>query len=242
MNTILVEPKLYYRLHPFPQPFGSVISKGRSIPVYKIGQTVKPYQRTLLMSTINLSKGESVNLTKLAPALATALLGAGWDPVAEGASMDLDLAVLACKADGKMIDEKRGLIFFNNLEAPDGSITHQGDNRTGQGDGDDEKIDLDFTKLDPAVTKLVAVAVIYQAGQKQQNLSQLKNAFVRVVDKATNTELAKYTIDGSMSGDTLTFGEFTKDANNEWSFKAIGASSTGELKALIDQYGYQQAA
>lgn len=231
------------RHRPVPKLSGMVYKQGRSIPVFKRTAIVyKHLKKDTIIMSVNLSKGESVNLTKLAPALAAVAACAGWDMATEGKSMDLDLAVFALDKNDKTLNGDDGFIFFNHKTGCNNAIQHQGDNLTGEGDGDDEVINIDLKALPAEAAKLAVVAAIYNAKQKKQELTDLKNAFIRVVDKSNNTELAKFDINSGLTGDGILFGEFTKDANNEWSFKAIGQTITGEFNTFVNQYGLQAAA
>lgn len=193
------------------------------------------------MDTVNLTKGETVSLTKKAPGLTKVFAAAGWDVKDEGKTMDLDLAAFALNASDKT-DGKDDFIFFSHLKTADESIVHSGDNLTGKGEGDDEVISIDLTKVRASVTRIVLVAVIYNAKSKNQSLKDLDNAFVRIVNQDDNAELCRYTItDTDNSHDTFVLGELVRNGA-DWDFKAIGTTQSGELNALVSQYGLQAAA
>lgn len=195
-----------------------------------------------MSDSVILTKGESVNLTKKAPGLKKVFAAAGWDPSDSNKTMDLDLAVFALDANNKTVGGKDGFIYFGNKESADGSIKHSGDNLTGDGEGDDEQIGIDLEKLPTTVTKIAVVLAIYQAATKGQNLSDLKNSFVRVVNQADNAEIAKFEITAGMTGDSIMYGEFTRGTDNEWSFLAVGEAGTGEFAKFVEQYGLKAAA
>lgn len=228
---------------PVPKYSGTVFKKGRSIPVYKRTAFVyKHLQKDSNIMGINLSKGESVNLSKATPGLAAVLACAGWDMSQDDKTMDLDLAIFALDKNDKTLNGDDGFIYFNHKTGAGGAIQHHGDNVTGKGDGDDEVISVDLTKLPPEAAKLAVVVAIYDAKRKNQSLNDLKNAFVRVVNKDGNAELARFDITSGLTGDGILFGEFTKNENNEWSFKAVGQTITGEFNTFVNQYGLQAAA
>lgn len=194
-----------------------------------------------MTDTVNLTKGETVNLTKKAPGLTSVFAAAGWDVKANGPSMDLDLAAF-CLNSGNVTESKDDFIYFGHLKTDDGSLIHTGDNLTGKGEGDDEVIGIDLSKVRAAVQKIVLVAVIYNAKTKGQSLKDLDNAFIRIVNQADKAELCKYTIsDTDNSHDTFVLGELVRNGA-EWEFKAIGTTQSGELNALVSQYGLQAAA
>lgn len=164
--------------------------------------------------SINLSKGETVNLQKEAPGLVKAQLGAGWDTTGNG--IDLDLYTVALKADGKAVSDKH-LCYFGQKSTP--AMVHSGDNRTGEGEGDDEVITIDFSKLPEDAVKVRVGVTFYN--HNGRNLDVVQNAFARVVNTADNKEVAKYTITSGATGKTLNFVDFEKGAEG-WAMKAIG--------------------
>lgn len=192
------------------------------------------------MSSINLNKGECINLSKETPGLKKVFAAAGWDVADGNKTMDLDLCVFLNNSSGKMSSEK-DFIYFNNKTGANGAVKHSGDNLTGAGDGDDEQIAIDLSALPESVTSIPVVVVIYNASKKGQTLADLKNAFVRVVNQDGGAELAKYEITAGLTGDSILFGEFTK-ANGEWSFTAKGETGTGEFNRFIGQYSAAAAA
>lgn len=180
---------------------------------------------------VNLTKGDSVNLTKEAPGLKSILAGAGWDVNDGVGEIDLDLMIFALDTNGKCRSADDA-IFFNHKTGAAGKIVHSGDNRTGAGDGDDESISVDLTGLDAGVSKLAIVLHSYSG----QDLSVVKNAFVRVVNKDGDTEIARYDITGGTSGKTLYLGELNRvDAGFE--FKATGDVTGEELASVFAKYG-----
>ena len=182
---------------------------------------------------INLSKGQKVDLTKGNPGLKSIMVGLGWDVNAfdSGADFDLDAAAFMLGADGKCPTEKE-FIFYGNLNHTSEAVNHQGDNLTGEGEGDDEQIQVDLTKVPANVEKIAFTVTIYEAETRRQNFGQVSNAFIRLVDETTNTELIRYDLGEDFSIETaVVVGELYRH-NGEWKFNAIGSCFQGGLAAL----------
>lgn len=189
---------------------------------------------------INLSKGQKVDLTKGNPGLKKIMVGLGWDVNAfdSGADFDLDAAAFMIGANGKCPTEKE-FVFYGNLAHESGAVTHMGDNLTGEGDGDDEQIEVDLTLVPANVEKIAFTCTIYDAESRHQNFGQVSNAFIRLVDVTTNTELIHYDLGEDFSIETaVVVGELYRH-NNEWKFNAIGSGFQGGLAALCGHYGIQ---
>ncbi len=185
--------------------------------------------------SINLTKGEAINLTKAAPGLKTVAAAAGWDVKSGGASMDLDLVAFMVNAEGKLANEKN-FVYFGNKKSPCGSVASRGDNLTGAGEGDDETIDINLDAVPADVTKIVVAVSIYQAAQKGQSLKSLDNAFVRIVNTADSAQLAKYDLTNfENAGANFVLGELTR-VEGEWSFTAVGEPKAGELGELVESF------
>lgn len=186
---------------------------------------------------ISLKKGGNVSLTKEAPGLTAITAGLGWDArVTDGKDFDLDASVFMCGADGKVISDA-GFIFYGNKTSADGSITHQGDNLTGAGDGDDEQVKVDLSAVPAEIEKLVFAVTIHEAEIRRQNFGQVSNAFMRVLNQAGEVEIARFDLSEDMSSETaMVFGELYRH-NGEWKFKAVGAGFAGGLAALAGAHG-----
>jgi tellurium resistance protein TerD len=186
---------------------------------------------------VSLSKGGNVSLSKESPGLTAITVGLGWDPrVTDGAAFDLDASVFICGADGK-VREDADFVFYNNKVAAGGAVEHQGDNTTGQGDGDDEQVKVDLSKLPDTVSKLVFAVTIHDAEGRKQNFGQVANAYMRVMNAAGGAELAKYDLSEDYSTETaMIFGEIYKH-NGEWKMKAIGSGFAGGLGPLAKAHG-----
>jgi len=186
---------------------------------------------------INLSKGGRVNLSKEAPGLKKALLGLGWDANASdtGKDFDLDASVFLIGADGKTPTDQ-DFVFYNNLKSPNGSVEHTGDNRTGEGDGDDEAIRVNLDAVPENIQEIIVVVTIHEAQERGQNFGQVRNAYVRIVDEDTGNEILKYELDEDFSAETaVEFGKlYRKDGS--WRFQAVGEGYNAGLQKFVDKY------
>lgn len=191
---------------------------------------------------ISLSKGQKVDLTKGNPGLKHLMVGLGWDvnTFDSGADFDLDAAAFLLNSSGKCPTEKE-FVFYSNLEHPSGAVKHMGDNLTGEGEGDDEQIQVDLTKIPENVEKIAFTVTIYDADVRRQNFGQVSNAFIRIVDESNNTELIRYDLGEDFSIETaVVVGELYRH-NGEWKFNAIGSGFQGGLAALCGHYGIEVA-
>ncbi|AOK18473.1 chemical-damaging agent resistance protein C [Burkholderia ubonensis] len=186
---------------------------------------------------VSLSKGGNVSLSKEAPGLSEVLVGLGWDPrVTDGTEFDLDASVFVTGDSGKVLSDA-GFIFYNNKKSADGSVEHLGDNRSGQGEGDDEQVVVKLTGLAADVKKLVFAVTIHDAESRKQSFGQVSNAYIRVVNKADGKEIARYDLSEDASTETaMIFGELYRH-NDEFKFKAIGQGFAGGLKPLAEAHG-----
>lgn len=186
---------------------------------------------------ISLSKGGNVNLSKEAPNMTKMTVGLGWDVRAtDGAGFDLDAVGFLLGANGKVRADS-DFIFFNNKQNAEGSVVHGGDNRTGDGDGDDETIMIDLSKMPANVEKVAICVTIYDAETRRQNFGQVSRAYVRVINDAGQQEIARYDLSEDGSTETaMIFGEVYRH-NGEWKFKAIGQGFKGGLGPLAASYG-----
>ncbi|MEH2091583.1 TerD family protein [Nostoc sp.] len=184
---------------------------------------------------IELSKGGRFNLSKEAPNLKKVAIGLGWQINKAGQTCDIDASVFMLGANGKIPDEKY-FIFYNNLESLDGSLRHSGDNRTGEGNGDDETIYVDLAKVNPAIQEIVFVVTIHEGQEKNQNFSQIKNAFIKIYNHENRNSLARYNLREAFSQETaLEFGRLYKK-ENEWRFQAVGEGYSSGLQSFVDKY------
>lgn len=186
---------------------------------------------------VSLVKGGNVSLTKEAPTMNIAVVGLGWDArVTDGSEFDLDASVFMVGENGKVLSDQH-FIFFNNKVSPCGSVVHQGDNRTGAGDGDDEQIKIDLKKVPADVKKIIFSVTIYDAEARKQNFGMVSNSFMRVVNEDNSAEIARFDLSEDASTETaMIFGELYRN-NDEWKFKAVGQGFAGGLSALVSQHG-----
>lgn len=188
--------------------------------------------------SVSLSKGGRVSLSKEAPGLKNIKIGLGWDTNATdtGSDFDLDASIFMLDATNKATADS-DFIFFNNLKSTDGSVVHEGDNLTGEGDGDDEMINIDLSKVDPKYISLAITVTIHEAEARKQNFGQVSNAFVRVINAADNKELAKFELDEDYSAETAVLFGTLYLKSGEWRFKAEGSGFNSGLKGFCDTYG-----
>ncbi|MES2321718.1 MAG: TerD family protein [Pseudomonadota bacterium] len=186
---------------------------------------------------ISLQKGGNVNLSKEAPGLTKVIIGLGWDPRAtDGAAFDLDGSAFMQKADAKVRGDS-DFIFYNNLKSTDGSVVHLGDNTTGQGEGDDEKLTVDLSKVPPEVDKISFCVTIHDAEARKQSFGMVSKAFIRCVNADGEKEIVRYDLSEDSSTETaMIFGELYR-AGAEWKFKAIGQGFKGGLGPLARSFG-----
>ncbi|WP_030898306.1 TerD family protein [Streptomyces sp. NRRL F-5126] len=186
---------------------------------------------------VSLSKGGNVSLTKEAPGLTAVTVGLGWDVrTTTGKDFDLDASAIAVKPDGKVLSDGH-FVFFNNKSAPDQSIVHTGDNLTGQGEGDDEQINVNLAALPAECDKVVFPVSIYDADNRQQNFGQVRNAYIRVVNQAGGTEIARYDLSEDAATETaMVFGELYRNGA-EWKFRAVGQGYASGLVGIATDFG-----
>jgi len=186
---------------------------------------------------VSLTKGGNADLTKTNPGLTAVIVGLGWDlRTTTGTDFDLDASAIVVDAGGKVISDKH-FVFFNNLKAPDGSVEHSGDNLTGAGEGDDEQINVNFATIPPNADKVVFPVSIYDAINRGQSFGQVRNAFIRVLNQADGTEIARYDLSEDASTETaMVFGELYRNGT-EWKFRAVGQGYASGLTGIAQDYG-----
>ncbi|ASK31964.1 chemical-damaging agent resistance protein C [Chryseobacterium sp. T16E-39] len=181
---------------------------------------------------INLQKGQRENIN--APKFT---VGLGWDinNTSTGGAFDLDASLFLLGENKKLVSDNH-FIFYNNLESPDKAVIHTGDNLTGDGDGDDEQIKIDLTKIDSAVKEITVVVTIHEAEARKQNFGQVRNSFIRIFNTDTNEELLKYELDEDFSIETaVEFGRIY-NRNGEWKFEAVGSGQREGLEKFVSIY------
>ncbi|HJF52060.1 TerD family protein [Butyricicoccus pullicaecorum] len=189
---------------------------------------------------ISLQKGQKVDLTKGNPSLKHVLVGLGWDVnrYDGGFAFDLDASAFLLGANGQTPNTD-AFIFYGNLKHPSGAVEHMGDNLTGEGDGDDEQILVDLTKIPDSIEKIAFTVTIYEAEQRRQNFGQVDNSFIRIVDNDTGKELIRYDLGEDFSIETaIVVGEIYRHGGG-WKFNAVGSGFQGGLAALCANYGIE---
>ena len=187
---------------------------------------------------ITLKKGQKIDLTKGNPGLKHIKLGLGWDTNVfdGGADFDLDVSLFMVGKNGK-VEHDEDFIFYNNLKHPSEAVEHLGDNRTGDGDGDDEEILVDFSKMPDYVDRIAVTVTIYEAKERRQNFGQVNNSYVRLLNSDNDEELLRYDLGEEFSIETaIVVCEIYKH-NGEWKFSAVGSGFEGGLEALCRNYG-----
>jgi tellurium resistance protein TerD len=186
---------------------------------------------------ISLQKGGNVNLSKELPGLVKVIVGLGWDPrVTDGATFDLDGSAFLLRADGKVRNDD-DLIFYNNLVSEDGSVEHSGDNRTGAGAGDDERLTIDLARVPAEIDKIAVAVTIHEAEARRQNFGMVGHAFIRCVNALDEREIARFDLSDNSSSETaMIFGELYR-AGSEWKFRAVGQGYQGGLAPLARSFG-----
>jgi len=188
---------------------------------------------------VSLNKGGNVSLTKEAGAagLFRVRAGLGWDVrTTTGADFDLDASALMVGASGKVLSDQH-FVFYGNLVSQDGTVEHTGDNLTGEGEGDDESINVDLSAMAPEVERIVIPVSIYDADSRGQNFGQVSNAYIRIVNADNETELARYDLSEDASSETaMVFGELYR-RDGEWKFRAVGQGYASGLAGIARDYG-----
>lgn len=193
-------------------------------------------ENTSTTPAISLVKGQKVDLTKTNPDVKAFKVGLGWNPnAAVGGTFDVDVSAFILGANGKRVSDSH-FVFYNNLKSPNDFVTHTGDNRDGQGEGDDETLIVDFSKVSPEEEAIVFVVTIHDAAAKNQNFGQVQGSFIRICDNATGQEIMKYDLNEDYSVETaMEFGKLYKK-DGEWKFEAIGTGMKGGLQDYLNKY------
>jgi tellurium resistance protein TerD len=181
---------------------------------------------------INLTKGQRIDV-----GLQQAGIGLGWNPNSQASSQpyDLDASAFMLGENGKLVSSDF-FVFYNQPVSPDGAVRSSGDNRDGEGDGDDETLFANLPAVDPRVSEIVVVVTIHEAVERGQNFGQVRNAFIRIYDQANNLEICKYELDEDFSTESaVEFGRLYR-RNGAWKFEAIGRGHNGGLEGLLNHY------
>lgn len=204
----------------------------------------------MLVATINLQKGQKIDLTKGNPGLSKIMVGLGWDEAAKAksggflnsllggkpADFDCDASVLMIDSQNKLTNKDR-IVYFGNLQSPDKSVQHSGDNLTGAGEGDDEQIQVDLSKVPSDVQKIIFVVNIYDCLKRKQDFGLIVNAFIRVVNSVSRQEFCRFNLTENYSGKTCLVVAEVYRHNNDWKFAAIGeGTNDASLSELVRRY------
>ena len=190
---------------------------------------------------ISLQKGGNLSLSKTDPSLREVLVGLGWaSRTSDGADFDLDASLFMVQDNGKVRGD-HDFIFYNQLKSTCGAIEHTGDNKTGAGEGDDEALKIRLADVPGAITRLLIAVTIHDAEQRRQNFGMVQDAFVRIVNLDTDTEIVRFDLSEDYSTETaMVFAEIYRH-NSEWKFRAVGQGYAGGLAALAIQHGVEIA-
>ena len=190
---------------------------------------------------LSLVKGERVDITKTNPGLKTAAIGLGWDTSRSSQTYDLDAFAL-CLTNKKLVSLNEHVLYFSSPKKNgmpfilNEALVHTGDNLTGDGDGDDETILVNFSKIPAGVDEIVICANIYQAEQKRQNFGMVDNAFMRIYDFDTKAEIARYDLtEDASSSNGMVFGKLYLNGG-EWKFQAVGNAVNGDINKICEQF------
>lgn len=185
---------------------------------------------------LNLKKNDILDLTKVSKKLHNVILGAGWDVASKGPSFDLDIAAFLLHEDNQVKDPSREVVFFNQMKQQ--GIRLEGDNLTGEGEGDDERIDIDLKAIDPEIKKIVFIVTIFKAEEKRQTFGMINNSYVRLLDADDNEkELCRFSLKEEASSATaVIFAELSRIRKDDWEFKALGEGKVGDLNDIITLY------
>lgn len=186
--------------------------------------------------SINLTKSSSISLDKIAPLLHNVHIGLGWDAEdSSGNDIDCDVSLFMIDENNK-IPQDGFFVFYNNLNSADGSVVHQGDNRTGEGDGDDEEIHVDLSLVHPDIVQMMFIVTIHDAETNNQNFGMVENAFIRILNKENNEELCRYNLSNEFNDvDSVQIARLYK-YDNHWHFEALADGYSGGLGALLGIY------
>ncbi len=193
-----------------------------------------------MTDTVSMTKGDVVNLSKKSASLNAVFAGAGWDVKNEGKTMDLDLAAFLLS--NGTLKGKGNFVYFGSKTSACGSVSSRGDNLDGKGEGDDEVIDVNLKTVPADVNEILFIASIYQAASKGQSIKDLDNAFIRIVNKDDNVELANFKISiPDATGASFVLGKLVRNGE-EWEFTAIGEVDAAELGGFAERFGLRAAA
>lgn len=197
----------------------------------------------MTQGVINLDKGGMLNLSKQAPSLKRVRVGLGWNPnqTDTGKAFDIDVSAFALKNDAAgnpTIISPKHFVFYGNLSSPEGAVTHKGDNRTGDGEGDDETIVLDLAKLPAETSEVSFIVTIYEGTQRAQNFGQVRGSYIAIYDDETGQKISEYKLRDEFSTETaVQFGSIEKNDSGQFVFAAVGQGYNKGLSDFVNRYG-----
>ena len=197
-----------------------------------------PELKTSFSQIAHMNKGDEVRISEIDPSLKRVIIGLGWDVPEEqdGFPVDIDASAFLLGRDGR-VRQDTDFIFYNNLETEDGAIKHLGDNISGEGEGDDEKIEIRLDDLPFDIERIAFSVTMHNAEERRQNFGVVSNAYIRIVNEDTNTELARFDLSEDASEDNaMLFGELAREGAG-WKFKAVGLGSGGGLYKIAREFG-----
>ena len=186
---------------------------------------------------VSLSKGGNVSLSKEAPGLTSVTVGLGWDArTTDGTDFDLDSSAIVVDENSRVLSDGH-FVYFNQLTSSDGAVAHSGDNRTGEGEGDDEQITVDLEKMPANADKVVVVVSIYDADARRQSFGQVRRAYARALNADNQEELGRYDLSEDASTETaMVFVEVYRNGE-EWKLRAIGQGYASGLAGVARDFG-----
>jgi len=191
------------------------------------------------VSDNKIKKGEEANLMEKDPTMTNVMVGMGWVLNAFDAdTLDLDVSgFLLNNQEKTVIDED--FVFYNNLEARDGAVVHNGDNLTGAGDGDDESISVDLNAVPFEITRIMFVISIYKGEEKDQQMGSVRNPYIRLINASNGFEILRYELSEDMKesdGETAMLVASLNREGPKWHFKAVGELVQGGLEKVATDY------
>lgn len=185
---------------------------------------------------IQLEKKKSISLIKEEPGLQHIVVGLGWDEAeTNGYKVDCDISLFMLAADGKL-PEDEFFIFYNNLKSPDGAVTHLGDSRAGEGDGDDESISVDLSRIDTRIAFLYFAVTIHESETRGHHFGNVENSYINIRNAADNSILCQYQLKETFDGhDSMVFASISRNGG-DWSIEALGQAFSGGLGTLVNLY------
>lgn len=185
---------------------------------------------------ITLEKKNPISLVKEKPGMQHIVAGLGWDEATiNGVPVDCDVSVFLLGANGKLVSDEH-FVFYNNLKSPDGAVLHTGDSRDGDGEGDDEAIKVDLSRIDSRVEFLYFAITIHESDTRGHHFGNVTNSFIKIRNGADHSILCQYQLQERFDGqDSLIIASITRN-DGAWNVEALGQPFSGGLATLIELY------